>query len=98
MNIVSMAMGYLGPTIVSKVAKSMGMSDSIVTKMIGLALPSILGGLTGSSRSGAGAGALFDAVSKMNWGGGNSACGWRNRRTSRVFARDAWPHRAWIIA
>lgn len=72
MNIVSMAMGYLGPTIVSKVAKSMGLSDGIVTKMIGMALPSILGGLTGTSRTGAGAGALFDAVSNMSWGGGNA--------------------------
>jgi len=72
MNIVSMAMGYLAPKVVSKIAKSMGIPEGIATSLIGMALPSILGGLTGSSRSSAGAGALFDAVSKMTWGGGNS--------------------------
>ena len=69
MNIVNMAMSYLGPTIVNKIASSLGINNTIVNGLISAALPSLLGGLTGSSRSGSGAGALFDAVKDMAWGG-----------------------------
>lgn len=72
MNIVSMAMNYLGPTIVSKIASSLGVNNTIVNGLISAALPSILGAFTGSSRTGAGAGALFDAIGKMDWGGSDN--------------------------
>ena len=69
MNIVSMAMNYLGPSIISKISSSLGISESVVNKMIGMALPSIMGSLMGSSRTTAGAEPLFDAVSNLDWGG-----------------------------
>ena len=72
MNIVSMAMNYLGPSIVSKIASSLGVNNTIVNGLISAALPSILGAVTGTSRTGAGAGALFDAIGKMDWGGSDS--------------------------
>ena len=72
MNIMNMAMGYIGPIIVKKIASSMGLSNSVVEGLIGAALPSIMGAFTGSSRTAAGAGALFDSIKDMAWGGSDS--------------------------
>lgn len=72
MNIVNMAMNYLGPAIISKIASSMGMNNTVVNGLISAALPTVLGSLTGTSRTGAGAGALFDMVKDMAWGGSNN--------------------------
>lgn len=72
MNIVNMAMTYIGPVIVKKIASSMGLNNAVVEGLIGAALPSVLGAFTGSSRTGAGAGALFDAIKDMAWGGSDS--------------------------
>jgi hypothetical protein len=49
MNIVSMAMQYLSPMIIDKLATSLGINSTIARTAIGAILPSILGGIVGKA-------------------------------------------------
>jgi len=62
MNIVNMAMRYLGPVVANKAASMLGINNSIATKLISAALPSILAAVVGKSSTSGGAGALFDML------------------------------------
>ena len=62
MNIVNMAMRYLGPVVANKAASMLGINNSIATKLIATALPSILASLVGKSSTGGGASALLDMI------------------------------------
>lgn len=68
MNLVSMAMQYLGPVILNKIAGSLGIGQGLVGKAISAALPSILAGLAGSASRGNGAGALASILGKQDPG------------------------------
>lgn len=68
MNIVSMILQYLAPSIVSKLASSLGINQALAQTMITAALPAILAALTGKSAQPSGAGALFDAIGKQDPG------------------------------
>lgn len=68
MNIMNMAMRYLGPVVANKAASMLGINNSIATKLIAAALPSIMASLVGKSSSGGGAGALFDMLKSPNLG------------------------------
>lgn len=68
MNIVSMAMQYLTPMIVDKIASSLGISSPLVTKAIGAMLPTILGGIMGTASKPEGAGKLVEALGKVDTG------------------------------
>ncbi len=62
MNIVSLAMNVLGPTVISKIAGSLGINNTLVTKAISVALPAILGGVAGRSKTHTGLGSLFNML------------------------------------
>ena len=62
MNIVSLAMNFLGPTVIGRIAGSLGMDNALVTKAIGVALPAILGGVAGRSKTHTGLGSLFNML------------------------------------
>lgn len=49
MNIVSMAAQFLAPTIIDKIASSLGITSPLAQKAIGAILPTIFGGLLGAS-------------------------------------------------
>ncbi len=66
MNIMNMAMRYLGPVVANKAASMLGINNSIATKLIAAALPSIMASLVGKSSTGGGAGALFDLLKSSN--------------------------------
>jgi len=68
MNIMNMAMRYLGPVVANKAASMLGINNSIATKLIAAALPSIMASLVGKSSSSSGAGALFDMLKSPNLG------------------------------
>lgn len=68
MNIVSMAMQYLTPMIVDKIASSLGISNPLVTKAIGAILPSILAGMVGTSSKPDGLNKLTDVLGKQDTG------------------------------
>ena len=62
MNIVSMGMKYLGPTVVTKVASMMGLDSPVVVKLITAALPTILAGFAGKAANASGAASLMELV------------------------------------
>jgi hypothetical protein len=68
MNIVAVAMQYLTPMIVDKIASSLGISSPLVTKAIGAILPTILGGLVGSASKPDSLGKLVEAIGKTDAG------------------------------
>ena len=68
MNIVSLAMNFIGPAVVSKIASSLGINSSLVNKAISVALPAILGGAAGRASTQGGLGSLFDMVSGKQGG------------------------------
>lgn len=68
MNIVSMAMRYLGPTIATKAASMLGIKSPMMVKLIAAALPTILGALSGKASTSSGAGSLFSLLSKPDVG------------------------------
>lgn len=65
MNIVSMGMKFLGPTVVTKVASMLGINNTMVTSLIGAALPTVLAGLTGKASSEGGANALMGLLGQQ---------------------------------
>ncbi len=62
MNIVNLAMRFLGPMVANKAASMLGINNSIATKLISAALPTIMASLLGKSSSGAGASALWNLL------------------------------------
>ncbi len=68
MNLVSMAMQYLAPVIINKIAGSLGLGQGLVGKAISAALPAILAGLAGSASKSGGAGALANILGKQDPG------------------------------
>ncbi len=68
MNIAKMAMTYLGPVVANKAASMLGINNSVATKLISAALPSILAALVGKASSGSGASALLNMIKSPNVG------------------------------
>ena len=66
MNIVSLIMQFFGPAIVSKLASSLGINNSIAQKMIGAALPTILAAIVGKSAQPGGLKSLTDLLGKQD--------------------------------
>ena len=62
MNIVSMAMKYVGPVVIDRIARSLGINSTLARTAVATALPAILAALSGKGASGGGAGAILDAV------------------------------------
>lgn len=68
MNIVSMAMQYLAPALVGKLAAGLGINQTIAQTLIKAALPTILGALAGKAAKPDGSRALFDVLAKQDTG------------------------------
>ena len=68
MNIVNLAMRYLGPVVANKAASMLGINNSIATKLIAAALPTIMASLVGKSSTGSGASALLNMIKSPNVG------------------------------
>ncbi|MGL4396010.1 MAG: DUF937 domain-containing protein [Hyphomicrobium sp.] len=68
MNLVSMAMQYLGPVIISRIASSLGVNQGLVGKAITAALPAILAALAGSASRAGGASTLSNVLAKQDPG------------------------------
>lgn len=62
MNIVNLAMRFLGPMVANKAASMLGLNNSVATKLISAALPTIMASLLGKSSTGAGASALWNLL------------------------------------
>jgi hypothetical protein len=71
MNIMSIAMNYLGPSVVSKVASMMGIQGPLANKLISAAMPAILAALSGKAASASGAGSLLSAIKDFSFGSDN---------------------------
>lgn len=68
MNIVSMAMQYLTPIIVNKIASSLGINSTIAQKAIAVILPTILAGIVGKATAPGGGQILSDILGKQDAG------------------------------
>lgn len=68
MNLVSMALQYLAPALVGKLASGLGINSTIANTVIKAAVPVILGSLVGKSSKPDGARALFDVLGKQDTG------------------------------
>lgn len=68
MNIVSMAMQYLTPMLVDRIASSLGVSSPIVKTAIAAILPSILAGITGVAARPDGGKRISDVLAKQDPG------------------------------
>lgn len=68
MNLVSLIMQFLAPTIINKLSSSLGLGQGIAGKAIAAAIPAILAGLAGSASKPGGATSLANAVSKQDGG------------------------------
>jgi len=66
MNLVSMIMQLLGPSIINRLAASLGANQGLVGKAISAAVPAILAGLTSMASRGGGAAQLSNAVAKQD--------------------------------
>jgi hypothetical protein len=66
MNLVSLAMQFLGPVIINRIASSLGLSQGIAGKLIAAAIPTILASLAGSTAKPGGADALGGVLSKLD--------------------------------
>lgn len=62
MNIVNMAMSFIGPAIASKIASMLGINNTMVNRAIATALPAILAGFASKSSTSGGAGALMNMI------------------------------------
>lgn len=67
-NLVSMALQYLAPALVGKLASGLGINSTIANTLIKAAVPIILGSLAGKSAKPDGARALFDVLGKQDTG------------------------------
>ncbi len=68
MNLVSMALQYLTPVLVGKLASSLGINSTVANTIVRGAVPVILGALVGKAAKPDGAGALFDVLAKQDTG------------------------------
>ena len=68
MNLVSMALQYLTPVLVGKLASSLGINSTIANTIVRAAVPVILGSLVGKVAKPEGASALFDVLAKQDTG------------------------------
>ena len=67
-NIVSLIMQYLAPSLVGRIASSFGLEQTLAQKAIGAVVPAILSGLIGKSSSPDGARQLSTALSQQDPG------------------------------
>ncbi len=68
MNLVSMALQYLTPVLVGKLASSLGINSTIANTIVRAAVPVILGSLVGKTAKPEGARGLFDILAKQDTG------------------------------
>ncbi len=66
MNLMNMAMKYVGPMVAQHVATKLGIGGPIANKLIAAALPAILGSVIGKSKSSDGLGSLMSLVTGSN--------------------------------
>ena len=62
MNLMNMAMKYAGPMVAQQIANKLGIGGPVVNKLIAAALPAILGGVIGKSKTSGGLGSLMNLV------------------------------------
>ena len=65
MNLVTMGMKYLGPTIATKAAGMLGIQSPMVVKVIAAALPTILAIFTGKAATAGGAASLLNLINQQ---------------------------------
>ena len=63
MNIMNMALKYVGPMVAERIASKLGIGGPVVNKLIAAALPAIMGSLIGKTNSSGGLGSIMDMVS-----------------------------------
>lgn len=66
MNLMNMAMKYVGPMVAQQIATKLGIGGPIANKLIAAALPAILGSIIGKSKTSSGLGSLMNLVSGDN--------------------------------
>lgn len=66
MNLVSMAMQFLGPVVLNRIASSLGLNQGIAGKLVAAAIPTILAGLAGKATQPGGAAGLGNVLSKID--------------------------------
>ena len=66
MNIVNMAMKYVGPMVAERIAAKLGIGGPLANKLIAAALPMILGSVMGKSKSSSGLSTIMDMVTGAN--------------------------------
>lgn len=66
MNLVSLAMNFLTPAIVSKISNALGIQSSFAQKAIAAALPTIIGSIIGKSSSPSGLDTLTNILGKQD--------------------------------
>ena len=66
MNLVSMAMQFLGPVVLNRIASSLGLNQGIAGKLVAAAIPTILAGLAGRATQPGGATSLGNVLSKID--------------------------------
>lgn len=63
MNIVSMAMNFVGPAVIDRIARSLGINSTLARTAVATALPAILAALSGKGgASASGAGSILDGL------------------------------------
>ncbi len=62
MNIVSTAMNFIGPAIIDRIARSLGINSTLARAAVTTALPAIMAALSGKGSSTQGAGSILDMV------------------------------------
>jgi len=62
MNIVSMAMNFMGPAVIDRIARSLGINSTLARTAISTALPAIMAAMAGKGASAQGAGSILDMV------------------------------------
>ena len=67
-NLISLAMKFITPEMLLKLASATGLQGVILQKAIGAIVPAILGGIVGKAAKPDGARALFDILGKMDPG------------------------------
>ena len=68
MNLVSIALQYLAPALIGKLASGLGLGQGITDKIVRAAIPVILGSLASKAAKPDGARALFDVLGKQDTG------------------------------
>ncbi len=66
MNLMNMAMKYAGPMVAQQIATKLGIGGPVVNKLIAAALPTILGGVIGKSKSSGGLSSIMNLVTGAN--------------------------------